>query len=99
MYIDHNRIHGSHGVHDQVQSLHDFVQGIVDALSPTNHDGALTQGTIGNLVYKAVNDKGNALIHDFVQIRRDPCHLRHHTNLKKQKKVCLSIKVMRRMGL
>ena len=96
MYIDHNKSHMRYGIHNQVQSLHHFIQGIVRTLPPANHDGALTQGTIGNLMYKAVNDKRNALVHDLVQIGRDPRHLRHHANLKKkQKKRCLSVKVMR----
>ena len=86
MYIHDNKMHGSHGVHNQVESLHDFIQGIVAALSPTNHDGQLTQGTLGELMFESVNDKGNALIHHPVQIGRDPRHLRHHANLKKQKK-------------
>ena len=100
MYIHDNKMHGSHGIHDQVESLHHFVQGIVAALSPANHDGAFTHGTIGELMFESVNDKGNALVHDFVQIGRDPRHLRHHANLKKQKKTFLSVKVMkRRIGL
>ena len=84
MYINDNKIHGSHGFNDQIQSFHHFVQGIVGALPPTNHDGALTQGTLGDLMDEAVNDKGNPLIHHFVQIGRDPGHLRHHANLRKK---------------
>ena len=86
MYVNDNKIHGSHGFGDQIQSPHDFVQGIIGALSPANHDGALTNGTLGELMYEPVNDKGNALVHHLVQIGRDTRHLRHHTNLKKQKK-------------
>ena len=97
MYVNNNKIHGSHGIHNQVESLHDFVQGIIGALSPANHDGALTQGTIGNLMYEAVNDERNALVHHLVQIGRDTRHFRHHANLKNRKKSFLSIKVMRRM--
>ena len=55
MYVNDNKIHGSHGIHDQIQSLHHFVQGIIGALSPTNHDGKLTQGTLGDLMFEAVN--------------------------------------------
>ena len=98
MYIDDNKIHGSHGFDDQIESLHYFVQGIVGTLPPANHDGALTQGTLGDLMDKPVDDKGNALIHDFVQIGRDTGHLRHHANLKKKKpeqNIFLSIQVMR----
>ena len=100
MYIHDNKLHGSHGFGDQIESLHHFIQGIVRTLPPANHDGALTQGTIGDLMYKAVNDERNALVHDLVQIGRDTRHFRHHANLKKnRKKSCLSVKVMRRMGL
>ena len=87
MYIDHNKIHGSHGIRDQIQSLHDFVQGIVRTLSPANHDREPTQGTLGDLMLEPVNDKGNALVHHFVQIGRDTGHFRHHANLQNQKKV------------
>ena len=97
MYIHDNKMHGSHGFGDQIESLHHFVQGIIGTLPSTNHDGALTQRTLGELMHKAVNDKRNALVHHPVQIGRDPCHLHHHANLKKtEKKVCLSVKVMRR---
>ena len=87
MYVDHNKIHGSHGFNDQIESLHHFVQGIVGTLPPANHDGALTQGTLGDLMHEPVNDKGNALIHHLVQIGRDTGHLRHHANLKTRKNV------------
>ena len=96
MYINDNKIHGSHGFGDQIESLHHFIQGIVRTLPPANHDGALTQGTIGNLMYKAVNDERNALVHDLVQIGRDTRHFRHHANLKTEKSF-FSLKVMRRM--
>ena len=95
MYVNDNKIHGSHGVCNQIQSVHDFVQGIIGALSSANHDGALTQGTLGNLMYEAVNDKRNALVHHLVQIGRDPCHFRHHANLQNRQNVFFSIKVMR----
>ena len=86
MNVNDNKRHGSHGVHDQIQSLHDFVQGIIGALSPANHDGAFTHGTLGELMFEPVNDKGNALVHHLVQIGRDTRHFRHHANLKNQKK-------------
>ena len=86
MYINDNKIHGSHGFSNQVQSPHDFVQRIVRTLPPANHDGALPNGTLGDLMDEPVDDERNALIHDFIQIGRDPGHLRHHANLKKQKK-------------
>ena len=99
MYINDNKIHGSHGFGDQIESLHHFIQGIVRTLPPANHDGALTQGTIGNLMNEPVNDERNALVHDLIQIGRDPRHLRHHANLKKQKKRCLSVKVMKKKNM
>ena len=86
MYIDHNKIHGTHGVHNQIQSLHHFIQGIIGTLPPANHHGALTQRTHGDLMDEPVNDKGNSLVHHLVQIGRDTCHLRHHANLKPEKK-------------
>ena len=86
MYINDNKIHGSHGFSDQVQTFHHFVQGIVRTLPPANHDGALPNGTLGDLMDEPVNDKSNPLVHDFVQIGRDTGHLRHHANLKKTEK-------------
>ena len=96
MYINDNKIHGSHGFSDQVQAFHHFVYGVVRTLSPANHDGALPNGTLGNLMNEPVDDKSNPLIHHFVQIGRDTGHLCHHANLKKQKKVFFSIQVMRK---
>ena len=86
MYIHDNKMHGSHGIHNQIESLHHFIQGIVAALSPANHDRAFTHGTLGELMFEPVNDERNPLIHHLVQIGRDPCHLRHHANLKNRKK-------------
>ena len=96
-HVNDNKIHGSHGVHNQIQSLHHFVQGIIGALSPANHDGELTQGTLGDLMLEAVNDERNALVHHLVQIGRDTCHFRHHANLQNRKKSFFSVKVIRRM--
>ena len=87
MYINDNKIHGSHGFSDQIQSLHDFIQSIVRTLPPANHDGTLPNGTLGNLMDKPVDDKSNPLVHHFVQIGRDTGHLRHHANLKPEKNV------------
>ena len=98
MNIQYNKSHGSHGIHNQIQSLHDFVQGIVGTLSLANHDGVLTYGTIGDLPLETVNDKGNPLIHHLVQIGRDTCHFHHHANLKTEKRF-FSVKVMRRIWL
>ena len=63
MYVNNNKIHGIHGIHDQIQSLHDFINSIIGGLPPTNHDGALTNGTLGDPMFELVNDKRNALIH------------------------------------
>ena len=87
MYINDNKMHGSHGFGDQIESLHHFIQGIVRTLPPANHDGALTQGTRGDLMHEPVNDKGNPLVHHLVQIGRDTRHFRHHANLKPEKNV------------
>ena len=86
MYVNHNKIHGCHDIHNQIQSLHDFVQGIIGSLSPANHHRTLTQGTLGDLTLEAVNDERNALVHHLVQIGRDTRHLRHHANLKNRKR-------------
>ena len=99
MNVNDNKIHGSHGIHNQIQSLHDFVQGIIGSLSPTNHDGELAQGTLGDLMLEAVNDERNPLVHHPVQVGRDTRHLRHHANLKNQKKGFFSVKVIQRMWL
>ena len=99
MYIHDNKLHGSHGFGDQIESLHHFIQGIVRTLPPANHDGTLTHGTIGDLMNEPVNDERNALVHHLVQIGRDTCHLRHHANLKNQKKGFFSVKVIQRMWL
>ena len=85
MYINDNKIHGTHGFSDQVQAFHHFVQGIVRTLPPANHDGALPNGTLGDLMDEPVDDKSNPLVHHFVQIGRDTGHLRHHANLKTEK--------------
>ena len=85
MYIYDNKIHGFHDIMNQIESLHHFVYGIVRRLSPANHDGALTQRTIPELMLELVNHKGNPLIHQFVQVRSGTRHFRHHANLKKQK--------------
>ena len=84
MYINSNKIHGRHDIMNQIESLHHFVQGVVGGLSPANHDGVLTHGTIPQLILEPFNDKGNPLVHDMVQVGRDTCHLRHHANLKKK---------------
>ena len=86
MYIHDNKMHGSHGVRNQIQSPHHFVQGIIGALSPANHHGVLTHGTILKLLLEPVNDERDPLIHHLVQIGRDPCHLHHHANLQKPDK-------------
>ena len=83
MYINSNKMHGRYGIVNQIESLHDFVQGVVSTFSPANHHGALTHGTILQLPLEPLNDEGNPLVHDTVQVGRDTCHLCHHANLKK----------------
>ena len=63
MYVNNNKIHGIHGIHDQVQAFHDFVDRVIGGLPPANHDGALTNGTMGDPMFELVNDKRNALVH------------------------------------
>ena len=96
MYINYNKIHSGHDIMNQIESLYDFVQRIVGTLSPANHDGVLTHGTILKLLLEPVNDKRDPLIHHIVQIGRDPCHLRHHANLQNQTKVFFRVKVMKK---
>ena len=96
MYVNDNKVHRFHHIMNQIKSLHHFVHGIVREFSPANHNRALTQGTIPGPMLKLVNDKGNPLIHEFVQVRSGTRHFRHHANLKNRKKVKLSVKVMRR---
>ena len=62
MYIDHHKIHGRHDIHNYVQSLHHFIDGIVGGLPPANHDGAFSNGTLGDLVLELVNNKRYAFV-------------------------------------
>ena len=87
MYINYNKIHSGHDFVNQIESLHDFVQRIVGTLSPANHHGVLTHGTILKLLLEPVDDERDPLVHHLVQIGRDPYHLRHHANLQNQTKV------------
>ena len=86
MNINDYKIHGCRDIHNQVQSLHHFVHRIVGRLPPANHDGALSSGTLGELVSDGVNHKGNALVHQVVEIGGLTCHLHHHANLKSRHK-------------
>ena len=91
MYIHHmNQSHGIHCSNDQVHASHHFIDGVVRRLSPADHDWALTHGTVGDFIFEGVNDKGNTLVHEIVQVGGHSGHLRHHPNLKKR------VKVMRR---
>ena len=85
MYINDDKIHSRHDIDDQVQSLHHFVNGVVGGLPPANHDGTLTQGTVGDLALVSVDNERNAFIHEVVQVRGNTGHLRHHTNLSEKK--------------
>ena len=86
MYVNDNKIHGWHDIHDQVQAFHDFVNSIIGGLPPANHDGALSNGTLGDLMLEPVNDKRNTLVHQVVEIGRDTRHFHHHANLSPRKK-------------
>ena len=90
MNVNDYKSHGSHYIHAQINPFHHFVQGVVRGFPPANHDGALTQGTLEDLTFEAVDDERDALIQQVVQVRGDTGHLRHHANLKKR------VKVMRR---
>ena len=81
MNVNDHKFHGGHNLHNQIQSLHDFINGVVSGLPSTNHDGALTHGTVGDLTLESVDDKRDALFHQVVQVRGDTRHLRHHPNL------------------
>ena len=83
MYVNNNKIHGFHDIMNQIKSLHDFVHGIVAALSPANHDRTSTQGKIPELMLELVNHKGNPLIHESIQVRLGTRHFHHHANLQK----------------
>ena len=85
MYINDNKIHGTHGFGDQIESLHHFIHCIVGTFSPTNHDGASTNGTLGDPMFELVNDKRYTLIHQSVQVRGRARHFCHHANVKKKK--------------
>ena len=84
MNIDDYKSHGSHYIHTQINAFHHFVQGVVRGFPPANHDRTLTHGNMGNLALEAVNDKGDALVQQIVQIGRDTGHLRHHANLSEK---------------
>ena len=86
MYIDDNKIHSGCDTHNQVQSFHHFVQRIVGGLPPANHDGQLTHGTVGELVFEGVDHVRNALVHQAVEVGGLPRHFRHHANLKNPEK-------------
>ena len=86
MNINYNKIHGCRDIHNQVQSLHHFVHCIVGGFPLANHDGALSSGTVGELVSDGVNHKRNALIHQVVEIGGLSRHFHHHANLKSRQK-------------
>ena len=92
MNINHNKIHGCHGIHNQIQTSHDFVHRIVRGLPPANHDGESSKGTLGDLMFEGVNHKRNALIHQAVEIGGLTRHLHHHANLKPRHKDIQSTK-------
>ena len=73
MYIHWNKIHGFHDIHNQFQSLHDLVCGVIGGLSSTNHDWAMSNGIMGKSALKLSDHKGNPLIHEFVQVGGVAC--------------------------
>ena len=85
-----NQSHGIHRMHTQINPFHDFVQGVVRRFPPSNHDRALTHGTVGDLALETVNNERNALVQQVVQVRGNPRHLRHHPNLQPDNKFFLS---------
>ena len=90
MYINHNKIHSRHDIINQIESLHDFVQRIVGTLSPANHHGVLTHGTILKLLLEPVNDERDPLVHQSIQVRLGTRHFYHHANLKNKKNISVS---------
>ena len=63
MNVNHNKIHRSCDIHDQVYSLHYFIQRIVRGLPPTNHHRQLTHGTVGELMFEGTDHERYALVH------------------------------------
>ena len=84
MYINDDKFHRGHHIHTQIDASHHLVEGVVGSLPPANHNRTLTQGTMGDLTFEAVDDERDALIQQVVQVRGDTGHLRHHPNLKKE---------------
>ena len=81
VYISDNKIDGFQHFHDSVQSRHHFVQGTVGHLSPSDHDRAPSNRTMGYSVLKTLNGKSHPLVHEVVQVHGVTRHFRHHINL------------------
>ena len=88
MNVNHNKIHSGCDIHDQVYSLHHFIHCVVRGLPPSNHDGKLTHGTAGELVFEGADHERNPFIHQAVEVGGLPRHFLHHANLKKKKNQC-----------
>ena len=93
MYIDDNKIHGCRDIHNQIDSLHHFIQRVIRGLPPTNHHRQLTHGTVGELMLEGADHVRNPFVHQTVEVGGLPRHFRHHANLKKKN---IKVKVMRR---
>ena len=68
MYVNDNKLHGFHNIHDQIQAFHDFVDRIVGSLPPANQHWALSNEGIGQFALEFAYHKGDALIHQAVYV-------------------------------
>ena len=81
MYINWNKLHGFHYIHNEFQSLHHFVHRIIRGLPPANHHWAISHRVMGESTLKLPDDKSDALIHQIVQIGVLTRQFHHHANL------------------
>ena len=73
MYIHWNKIHGFHDIHNQFQSLHDFVYGVIGGLSSPNHHRAMSNRVMGESALKLADHNSDTLIHEVVQVGDVAC--------------------------
>ena len=81
VYIHWNKLHSFHHIHNQFQSLHDFINRIIRGLPPANHHWAMSHRVMGQSALELADDKSNALIHEIVQIGGLTRQFHHHANL------------------
>ena len=81
VYINRNKLHGFHDIHNEFQSLHDFVHRIIGGLPPANHHWAISHRAMRQSALELPDDKSNALIHQIVQVGGAACQFHHHANL------------------